>query len=434
MNKVYMNTKTTDELCEKLWIGLVTTMTKSYVEKGVPLIRNSDIKQNKIGKDLINLDTEFANLHLSRTVKTGDVVTVHTGDVGVSSVIPKELNGAHGFATINSRLKKEFILPEYYCWFLNSENFKEQVYQVITGDGRNNLNLNDFIYLKVNYPAFPIQKRIIEFLNITSSIIEKTQTAIAKYKAIKQGMLNDLFTRGIDIKTGKLRPKQEDAPELYKESKLGWIPKEWDAEKLGCIGEFKNGVNKDKFSFGHGTLFVNIGDAYHEILDCSTLNRVAVNNFEKQQYSLINGDVIFVRSSVKPDGVGYNTIFLEFNDDVVFCGFMIRFRLNDKIKYNPEFYNSYFRYLEFRRRLLCVSTVSANTNVNQVALSNLFAIKPNEKEQLEVAKRLGIINNKIHTEENYLHKLHQIKSGLMADLLSGNKLVSIPKEMETQTI
>jgi len=191
-------------------------------------------------------------------------------------------------------------------------------------------------------------------------------------------------------------------------------------------------VNKDKLSFGHGTRFVNIGDAYHEALDCSTLNRVGVNNFEKLQYSLISGDIIFVRSSVKPDGVGYNTIFLEFSDDVVFCGFMIRFRLNDKTNYKPEFYNSYFRYIEFRKKLLCVSTVSANTNINQVALSNLFAIKPNLKEQVEIAKRLTIINDKIHAEEKYLQKIQQIKSGLMVDLLNGNKIVSINNELGTE--
>ncbi len=97
MSQFKFSTKTTAELCEKLWIGLVTTMTTNYVEKGVPLIRNSDIKPNKILTNLINLDREFANLHDGRKLRTGDVVTVHTGDVGTSSIIPLELK-------INSKL------------------------------------------------------------------------------------------------------------------------------------------------------------------------------------------------------------------------------------------------------------------------------------------------------------------------------------------
>ncbi|RYE57605.1 MAG: restriction endonuclease subunit S [Sphingobacteriales bacterium] len=78
----------------------------------------------------------------------------------------------------------------------------------------------------------PEQQKIAKILGTIDAVIEKTQVAIAKYKAIKQGMLHDLFTRGIDVQTGKLRPKYEDAPELYKESKLGMVPKEWEVDSL----------------------------------------------------------------------------------------------------------------------------------------------------------------------------------------------------------
>ena len=66
-------------------------------------------------------------------------------------------------------------------------------------------------------------------------MIEKTEAAIAKYQALKQGMMHDLFTRGIDVKTGKLRPSYQDAPELYQESDLGMIPKDWEVNELGNL-------------------------------------------------------------------------------------------------------------------------------------------------------------------------------------------------------
>jgi len=281
----------------------------------------------------------------------------------------------------------------------------------------------------VKIPPLPTQRKIARILSTADAVIEKTQAAIAKYKAIKQGMLHDLFTRGIDPKTNKIRPKYQDNPELYKVSKLDWIPKVWEVERLGNVGELKNGVNKDKNSFGFGTLFVNIIDAYPEILDCSKLGRVNINENEKHVYELINGDIIFVRSSVKPEGVGYNTLFIDFNEPVVYCGFMIRYRFNNKIDYIPEFFNSYFRFDDFRRRLIASSTVSANTNINQVALGKLLAIKPKKIEQIEIIKRLETIDNKLQTEQNYLHKLQQIKAGLMADLLGGKKEVIVEEEL-----
>jgi type I restriction enzyme S subunit len=52
--------KRLDEVAEKIWIGLVTTMTKYYVTEGVPLIRNSDIKEGGIDVNgLINLEKEI---------------------------------------------------------------------------------------------------------------------------------------------------------------------------------------------------------------------------------------------------------------------------------------------------------------------------------------------------------------------------------------
>ena len=39
--------------------------------------------------------------------------------------------------------------------------------------------------------------------------------------------MHDLFTRGV-TPDGKLRPTRAEAPQLYKESPLGWIPKEWE--------------------------------------------------------------------------------------------------------------------------------------------------------------------------------------------------------------
>ena len=63
----------------KVSIGLVTTMTTHYAEAGVPLIRNSDIKENYITKNkLIFLTKDFADQNVSRKLAEGDIVTVHT--------------------------------------------------------------------------------------------------------------------------------------------------------------------------------------------------------------------------------------------------------------------------------------------------------------------------------------------------------------------
>lgn len=109
--------KKLSDITDKIWIGLVTTMTTHYVDSGTPLIRNSNIKENKIEVgNIIYLDNDFAERNKDRSLKRSDVVTVHTGDIGTSSVIPNELDGAQGFATLNTRVS-DGLLPKYLSYF-----------------------------------------------------------------------------------------------------------------------------------------------------------------------------------------------------------------------------------------------------------------------------------------------------------------------------
>ena len=63
----------------KIYIGLVTTMTKHYTNEGTLLIRNSDIKDGRFefGDTPIYLENTFAQENESRMHQIGDVITVH---------------------------------------------------------------------------------------------------------------------------------------------------------------------------------------------------------------------------------------------------------------------------------------------------------------------------------------------------------------------
>ena len=189
------NLKSLDEVCHRIWIGLVTTMTKFYVKKGVNLIRNSDINEKNIDiNNLIQLDPDFSQQHNKYLIKTDDVVTVHTGDVGTSCVISNDISPAQGFATLNSRLNKELVLPEFYSYYLNSDFFKIQIRKVVTGDGRNNLNLKEFLTLMIVFPSIPEQKKIIKVLSSIDSVLEKLQKKITKLETLHTGLTQDFLT------------------------------------------------------------------------------------------------------------------------------------------------------------------------------------------------------------------------------------------------
>jgi type I restriction enzyme, S subunit len=112
---------------------------------------------------------------------------------------------------------------------------------------------------------------------------------IAKRRDLKQAAMQQLLT-------GKQR--------------LPGFDREWVTKTLGDIGEFKNGINKAQEDFGYGFPFVNLLDVFgvSSISNDAGLGLVNSSAVERTLYSLVAGDGLFVRSSVKPEGVGLTTL------------------------------------------------------------------------------------------------------------------------------
>ena len=157
----------------EIYIGLVTTMTEHYTDKGHLLIRNSDIKDGyfEFGENPIYLDEEFSEQNKSRMHQLGDVITVHTGDIGTSAVIGENEVNSIGFATIVTRPNQEILDSNYFATYLNTDTHKQWAVSMATGDGRSNYNLKDYTKLVVPIPEIEEQKKIAAcIVNINSLI------------------------------------------------------------------------------------------------------------------------------------------------------------------------------------------------------------------------------------------------------------------------
>src|SRR5262249_32271080 len=89
------------------------------------------------------------------------------------------------------------------------------------------LTVSELGRLVLPRPQISQQIRIAEILSTVDEAIEQTEALIAKTRQIKAGLSPDLFSRGL-TSAGNLRPTPTKAPNLYRETQLGWIPKEWD--------------------------------------------------------------------------------------------------------------------------------------------------------------------------------------------------------------
>lgn len=170
-------------------------MTAHYTNEGTLLIRNSDIKDGKFAFDTepIYLDKEFAEQNKSRKHKIGDVITVHTGDVGTSAVIAENEANSIGFATIVTRPNKELLDSYYLATFLNTEKHKTWAVQMSTGDGRTNYNLRDYTELVIPVPKLEEQKKIANCISNLNTLITLHQCKYNELKKLKKYMQENMF-------------------------------------------------------------------------------------------------------------------------------------------------------------------------------------------------------------------------------------------------
>lgn len=192
----------------------------------------------------------------------------------------------------------------------------------------------------------------------------------------------------------------------------------WRMTYLSELGEFKNGINKSKDDFGFGVPFINLMDVFGKpVVSDLKLDLVNASSEEINTYNLKAGDVLFVRSSVKKEGVGLTSLVTNDLKDTVYSGFLIRFReKGEELDLNFKkyiFYNN-----NFRNRLMSFSSTSANTNINQESLNQLTINIPKKLEQQKIASFLSSVDSYIENLKQQKEALEKYKKGMMQKIFS----------------
>jgi len=279
---------------------------------------------------------------------------------------------------------------------------------------------------KVYAPGKEEQSRIADILDTLDTQIQKTEALIAKLEKIKEGLLHDLLTRGVD-KKGQLRPSPEQAPELYKKSMLGLIPKEWDVDYLGNLSEsgLLNGVFKQPSRVGSGVPLINVADLYKgssvKLSDCEQFD---ASPTERSKYSAKLGDIFFTRSSLKLEGIAHcNWLKHDVEEgSVVYECHVIRIRPAPKV--HPHFLVSWCQSQYARRHFMANAKQVTMTTISQDGIASLRCPVPPLLEQINAFKRIKSLEDRIESEASVLSKIRKQKTGLMDDLLTGQVLVT----------
>jgi type I restriction enzyme S subunit len=131
------------------------------------------------------------------------LVTVRTGNAGVTAVIPPELDGCQCFTMLITTLN-EGLSVEYYCYWMNS--ISAQCYFSLEGWGTAQVNISVPILkaLPVPIPPPSEQKAIVTYLNHETAKLDaltaEAQRAIDLLQERRTALISAAVTGKIDVR------------------------------------------------------------------------------------------------------------------------------------------------------------------------------------------------------------------------------------------
>ena len=182
------------EVSKRVIVGLATSVTPYYRAEGVPILRNLNIKENYLDdSDILFLDRSYAESQISKQIRAGDVLTVHTGYIGTSCVVPEKYDKCLTFTTLITTTDNSVLKGEFLAQYLNSDIGMSALQSVTTQGGRQNLNTNDFVKVEIRFPSLLEQSNICAMLRNIDNLITLHQRKCEKLKELKKFMLQNMF-------------------------------------------------------------------------------------------------------------------------------------------------------------------------------------------------------------------------------------------------
>ena len=265
-------------------------------------------------------------------------------------------------------------------------------------------------------PPLPEQCKIAAILSSADDAIEKTQAVIDQVKVVKRGLMQELLTRGLPGRHTR-----------FKQTEVGEIPEEWGLKKLMEVARIQTGLAKNKNSTGMISVpYLRVANVQDGFLNLTELKSVEVDQDALSRYAMMRGDVLFTEGG-DADKLGRGTVW---NGEVEPC-----LHQNHVFVARPSGdIRSVFLSLyggSSRGKAYFVNCSKQTTNlasINSTQLKNLPVPIPPLDEQDQILERIGVIDERLKPEEDYLSALDDLKSALMSVLLTGELRVTLDTE------
>ncbi|MCK1475052.1 restriction endonuclease subunit S [Bradyrhizobium sp. 197] len=342
----------------------------------------------------------------------GSILMTSRATLGEAKISTMSACTNQGFKSLvaNKGVSSEFL---YY----QIQRTKQEYARFGSGSTFLEVSKKDTLGFRVLLPKEASQIKIAEVLSLVDAQIEATQALIAKQEQVRAGLMQGLFTRGVD-EHGQLRPPREEAPHLYHQTELGWLPKGWGAARLlHLTSRIVDGVHHTPTYVPQGVPFITVKSlTAGRGIDTQQGNFISLSDHRVLQMRADPraGDVLvskdgtlgvarYVNESVEEFSIFVSVAMLRPIASLLHPAFLCEF-------FGTRFYEAQMGYL------------SAGSGLKHIHLEHFrkFVLpRPELSEQVNILEILSSADQCLVGLEDALEKLRLQKSGLMQDLLTG---------------
>ena len=379
--------------------GLTSDLFEGRSE-GIPFLNIRCIQNNQLLKDKLQfVDENIVRKHFKHfLLQENDLVVSSSGTLGRTLFIKKEhLPLLLNTSIIRMRPTNESLSRFYLKYFIESEFFQKEIYRLSTGSAQSNYGPSHLKRIFLILPPLSEQRKIAQILETVDNAIEKTEKIIEKYKRIKQGLMQDLLTKGIDER-GNIRSEKTHK---FKDSPVGRIPEEWEVVRLGEILKYEQPQK-----------YIAISDKYDEKsgIPVLTAGKTFILGYVDENEGICNDLPVI--------------LFDDFTTESRFVDFPFKVRSSATkiLRAKDESIDLFYVYNALKLIRLKPSSDHKRFWISEY--SKLLIPLPPLSEQKRIAEILSQIDQAIEKEEKYKEKLERLKKGLMEDLLTGKVRVN----------
>ena len=340
-------------------------------------------------------------------------------DIGISAVMIEDVEGlVAGYHLALIRPRRDGIDPVYLAKQLSAAKAVRHLSRRAAGSTRYGLSISTIASTPVAVPPLAVQRYIGEILSTLDNAINRTEALVAKSEQVKAGLLEQLLSHGVSS-NGTLRAARDDAPHLYKETRVGWLPIGWEVKELQMLADVSRGKftvrpRNDPRYYGGEYPFIQTGDV-----------ALARGRILTDFGQTVNRHGLSV-SKLFPVGTIMVTIAANIADTCILGVPMcapdslvgVTPKAGENVRFLELSIRSKKRWLEGR------APQTAQRNINLEDLRPLLIASPDRTEQAAIAATYEAADSSTECIERDLVKLQLQKAGLMCDLFSGEVRVN----------